>query len=122
MDGIELPFENVLDYSAFSVRVAEADVPRLPSILRGIPSAEVARLRAGLSLVRSRFGYSSLAHNELRLAQAMSAAPGAAPPAPYLSELARHNELHEDALQTVMRVLLYRAARRRGEAPSSKEM
>ena len=32
-DGIELPFENVLDYSRFSLRVAEADIPRLPALL-----------------------------------------------------------------------------------------
>ena len=28
MDGIELPFENVLEYSASSVRIAGAGVPR----------------------------------------------------------------------------------------------
>ena len=32
MDGIEMPFENVLHYPSFSVRIKEADVPRLPSL------------------------------------------------------------------------------------------
>ena len=118
MDGIELPFENVLDYSAFTVRIAEADVPHLPSILRSIPSPEVSRLQANLALVRSRFGYSSMAHNEERLAKAMSRQPpGAARPHEYLASLVKHNAIHEDALQTMMRVLLYRAAQRRGEVP-----
>ena len=37
--------------------------------------------------------------------------------AQYLEQLKRANEKDEDALQTMMRVLLYRAAVRRGEAP-----
>jgi hypothetical protein len=33
-DGIHLPFENVLDYESFTVRIAEDDIPNLTSILR----------------------------------------------------------------------------------------
>jgi hypothetical protein len=33
-DGIHLPFENVLDYESFTMRVAEDDIPNLVSILR----------------------------------------------------------------------------------------
>ena len=65
-------------------------------------------LQAGLARVRSRFGYASIAHNELRLARGLGVAPHA-----YLSQLAASNEREEDALQTVLRVLLYRAARRK---------
>jgi len=94
------------------VRIAEAHVHRLPAILRAIPRARVAELQAGLALVRSRFGYASLAHNELRLARAVGGTPHA-----YLHALAKHNGEHEDALQTVLRVLLYRAAvRKKGQA------
>ena len=110
MDGIQMPFENVLDYSAFAVRIAEADVPRLPAILRAIPRARIAALQAGLAQVRSRFGYSSLAGNELRILLQPKG-----PTREYLTRLAADNEQHEDALQTLLRVLLYRAARRRGE-------
>ena len=42
MDGIELPYENVLNYSAFSIRIAEKDVPRLPAILRAVPPERIA--------------------------------------------------------------------------------
>ena len=120
MDGIELPFENVLDYTAFSVRVAETNIDRLPSLLREISSSEVQRLRSGLDAVRSRFGYGSLAHNERRLNLAMAMQPGAAPPDDSLQRLARHNEQHEDALQTLLRVLLYKTAARQKEAPARR--
>ena len=83
-------------------------MPRLPAILRAIPPTRVAALQAGLARVRSRFGYASLASNELRLARGLGVAPH-----PYLQQLADHSEHHEDALQTLLRVLLYRAARRR---------
>ena len=33
-DGIHLPFENVLDYESFTVRIAEDDIPNLTTILR----------------------------------------------------------------------------------------
>jgi len=110
MDGIELPFENVLNYAAFSVRIAEADIDRLPAILKAIRPETVRQLQAGLARVRSRFGYSSLASNELRI---NLASPADTPD--YLTKLAQGSERHEDALHTVLRVLLYRAAKRNGE-------
>ena len=110
MDGVHLPFENVLDYSAFSLRVDEADIPRLPAILRAVSPERVAQLRRGLAAVRARFGYASLAHNE-RAIEARVGARGAA----YLPQLAAESDAHEDALETMMRILLYRAARRKGE-------
>ena len=103
MDGIDLPFENVLHYPAFSVRVAEADLPQLPRILRAIPPDRVAELQANLRRVRSRFTYASMAPNELRVsANASSLAPVLAP----VVEVARTSE---DAFATVMRTLLLRA-------------
>ena len=93
----------------------EDDIQKLPSILRSIQPKQVAELRAGLALVRSRFGYASLARNELRLWQGKS--PLASPP-DHLTQLAASNEKQggEDALQTVMRVLLIRAASRGAHA------
>ena len=88
-------------------------MPRLPEILRSIPKQKVDQLQAGLSLVRSRFGYASLAINELRLAKGHGVEPH-----DYLGKLEEHNARREDALDTVMRVLLYRAAKRKGEVKS----
>lgn len=33
-DGIHLPYENVLDYDKFAVRIKEADLPNMVTILR----------------------------------------------------------------------------------------
>ena len=55
MDGIELPFENVLNYASFAVRIAEADLPRLPQLLRAISPQRVAALQRGVRAVRQRF-------------------------------------------------------------------
>ena len=135
MDGIQMPFENVLAYPSFSVRIAEVcdtpftqrrphppdkcpsgtqvEVPKLPAILRAISRQQVAKLQEGLARVRSRFGYSSLASNELRISQAP---PESTPKSMlYLAKLTADNQEHEDALQTVLRILLYRAALRKRE-------
>ena len=111
MDGIQMPFENALRYEAFAVRIAEADVPSLPDILRAISPARVAQLQEALARVRSRFGYSSLAHNELRL----SLEPPTENTPRYLARLRELAEREEDALHTLLRVLLYRAAARERE-------
>ena len=103
-DGIELPFENVLDYSRFSLRVAEADIPRLPALLRAIPPHRIAELQRGVRAVRARFGYASIAPNELRIS------PNRTLAAPLLAPLAA--AAGEDALHTLLRVMLYRAATR----------
>ena len=109
MDGILLPFENVLNYSAFSIRIAEADIPELPRILQSVPRERIAELQVNLHRVRARFGYASLATNEQRLS--LSSKPND-PALGDLAKLSASSEQEEDALQTVMRVLLYRAARR----------
>ena len=62
-----------------------------------------------LHRVRARFGYASLATNEQRLS--LSSKPND-PALGDLAKLSASSEQEEDALQTVMRVLLYRAARR----------
>ena len=97
----------MLNYSSFSVRIAEAHIDRLPAILRAIGPRRVSELQEGIARVRSRFSYSSLAHNEMRISQAL---PVRRPQ--YLPKLARLAEESDDALSTVIRVLLYRAERR----------
>jgi hypothetical protein len=113
MDGIHLPFENILNYSAFAIRIPEARIPQLPAILRAILPPRVAELQTNLHRVRARFGYASLAKNELRLS--LTTKPG--DPAPgALARLAASADEEEDALQTVLRSLLYQAAVRRQPA------
>ena len=75
-----------------------------PTILRAITPARVASMHAALARVRSRFGYSSIAKKELRLASELSEKPPE-----YLGRLAEQSEHEEDALDTVVRVLLHRS-------------
>jgi len=105
-DGLEMPFENVLNYSAFSLRVAEADIPRLPAILAAVPRDAIEVLLDGVRRVRPRFTYSSIASNELRVSANRSHV------APLLEPLAAEAKKHEDALATVVRILRYRLRHR----------
>jgi hypothetical protein len=61
MDDILTPWEGVLDFSSFGVRVPRRRLPQLIQILRRIPPARIAQLRQGLARVWERFTYSSLA-------------------------------------------------------------
>uniref|UniRef100_A0A7R9V264 Exostosin GT47 domain-containing protein n=1 Tax=Chlamydomonas euryale TaxID=1486919 RepID=A0A7R9V264_9CHLO len=59
MDRVHAVFESVLNWDLFSVRVAEAEVERLPEILAAIPEDKVKRMQARLSKVWHRFAYAS---------------------------------------------------------------
>lgn len=79
-DGVDMPFERVgafrssvdggddgdgdgdgaealLRWDSFSIRVAEDDVDRLDSILRGVSETEIRRLQAGVAAVWRMFWY-----------------------------------------------------------------
>ena len=57
MDGVRMPFEGVLDYAAFALRVPEADVERLDALLRAVPAARRAAMRAAMATLWTRFTY-----------------------------------------------------------------
>ena len=40
-DEILVPWENVLDFGSFGLRIPRAQLPRLPQILRAIPEERV---------------------------------------------------------------------------------
>ncbi|CAI7895338.1 unnamed protein product [Closterium sp. NIES-54] len=56
-DGIELPFENFLDYPSFAVRIAEADIPNLVTVLNSFSSRQVRAMQRAASLVWMRWFY-----------------------------------------------------------------
>ncbi|KAG0618214.1 hypothetical protein M758_4G047000 [Ceratodon purpureus] len=58
-DGIHLPFENVLDYESFTVRIAEDDIPNLTTILRAINETDVDSMLAAIRGMWQRFTYHS---------------------------------------------------------------
>ena len=57
MDGVHMPFETLLNYSAFSVRVPERDVEKLDAILRSIGARTRRRMRAEMRRLWTRFVY-----------------------------------------------------------------
>lgn len=51
MDGVHAPFESLLDWPSFSLRVAEDDLAKLPQLLAAVPAARVKAMQANLAKV-----------------------------------------------------------------------
>eukprot|EP00850_Spirogloea_muscicola_P011004 SM000066S20479 [mRNA] locus=s66:617960:624215:- [translate_table: standard] len=100
-DGIQLPFENVLDFNSFTVRIGEADIPRMADILRSKSDEEVAAMLAFVRANWQRFSW----HSVIRLeADRQRELYGHSPLwAEQLSALAE-----EDALTTLIQILHYK--------------
>ena len=47
MDDVHLPFESILQYDTFSIRIDEGAASHLPHILRAIPKSTVATMQVG---------------------------------------------------------------------------
>ena len=58
-DEVDLPFESILDYAQFSIRIAEADASKAPKILKSVAEEEVLRLQQGVVKMQHRFWYGS---------------------------------------------------------------
>ncbi|XP_020580195.1 uncharacterized protein LOC110024520 [Phalaenopsis equestris] len=56
-DGIFLPYENILNYRSFAVRITEDEIPNLVKILRGINETEVEFMLANIRHIWQRFLY-----------------------------------------------------------------
>lgn len=56
-DGIFLPYENVLNYESFAVRIREDEIPNLINILRGINETETEFKLANVKKIWQRFLY-----------------------------------------------------------------
>ena len=52
-----MPFETSLNYSAFSIRIAERDVEQLDTILRSIDASTKRRMREAMRRIWVRFVY-----------------------------------------------------------------
>ena len=57
MDNVHMPFESVLDYTTFAVRVPEADVERTDEILRNISVDARERMREAMRGLWLRYTY-----------------------------------------------------------------
>mmetsp|Transcript_13969 Transcript_13969/g.45781 ORF Transcript_13969/g.45781 Transcript_13969/m.45781 type:complete len:469 (-) Transcript_13969:196-1602(-) len=67
-DEILTPWEDVLDFSSFAIRLPRSQLPNLVPFLRTVPPSRVAQLQAGGKRVWERFTYSSLGLAERRRA------------------------------------------------------
>ncbi|KAL5744044.1 hypothetical protein ACOSP7_026901 [Xanthoceras sorbifolium] len=56
-DGIFLPYENVLNYESFAVRIREDEIPNMINILRGFNETEIQFRLANVQKVWQRFLY-----------------------------------------------------------------
>lgn len=56
-DGIFLPYENVLNYESFAVRLREDEIPNLINILRGFNETEIEFKLANVKKIWQRFLY-----------------------------------------------------------------
>ncbi|CAJ1967532.1 unnamed protein product [Sphenostylis stenocarpa] len=56
-DGIFLPYENVLNYDSFAVRISEEEIPNLINILRGFNETEIKFKLANVQKIWQRFLY-----------------------------------------------------------------
>ena len=59
-DAILTPWENVLDFSSYAIRIPRSDLGRIPQILRAVPEATISRMQRTMARVWERFTYSSL--------------------------------------------------------------
>ena len=60
-DGVEPTWHSLLDTESYSLRVAQADMPRVPEILKAVPQADIDRMRANLAKVWRRCAASGAA-------------------------------------------------------------
>uniref|UniRef100_A0A2P2JYW2 Uncharacterized protein MANES_09G028900 n=1 Tax=Rhizophora mucronata TaxID=61149 RepID=A0A2P2JYW2_RHIMU len=56
-DGIFLPYENVLNYESFAIRISEDEIPNLINILRGFNKTEIEFKLENVQKIFSRFLY-----------------------------------------------------------------
>ena len=57
MDNVHMPFETILNYSAFSLRVPEADVGNLDAILKSVSQSTRGEMRLAMRRLWMRFIY-----------------------------------------------------------------
>eukprot|EP01018_Ginkgo_biloba_P032824 Gb_35367 [translate_table: standard] len=100
-DGIQLPYENLLNYDSFAVRIAEDDIPHLVQILRGINETELEFKLANVQKLWQRFLYRDSFMLE---AQRQNASYG------HLDDWAVQYSLlmEDDVLSTFLQVLHYK--------------
>eukprot|EP00270_Netrium_digitus_P003079 TRINITY_DN1349_c0_g1_i3.p1 TRINITY_DN1349_c0_g1~~TRINITY_DN1349_c0_g1_i3.p1 ORF type:complete len:608 (+),score=166.57 TRINITY_DN1349_c0_g1_i3:210-1826(+) len=63
-DGIHLPYENVLQYDAFALRLQEADIPDMVDIIKAIPFEDAKRMQEAVQKIWQRWTYYTVLQQE----------------------------------------------------------
>eukprot|EP00850_Spirogloea_muscicola_P024232 SM000505S17661 [mRNA] locus=s505:112:3996:+ [translate_table: standard] len=100
-DGIHLPYENFLDYSSFTVRIAEEDICKLVTILKAYSDEEVEQMWGVVQNVWQRWSWHSVLHFETERQLAL-----ARPSDHWIDELDILS--NDDALSTLFQILHYK--------------
>jgi hypothetical protein len=48
---VHLGFESILDFDTFAIRIAEADMKRVPEILKAVPQEDITSKQRGLAVL-----------------------------------------------------------------------
>ncbi|KAL1821056.1 hypothetical protein ACET3Z_015925 [Daucus carota] len=100
-DGIFLPYENVLNYKSFSVRIKEDEIPSMINVLRGINETEINFLLENVKKIWQRFLY-----RDSILLEAERQKTGFGHVSPWAEELSQLKE--DDVFGTLIQVLHYK--------------
>ncbi|KAK3148234.1 hypothetical protein QOZ80_3BG0292440 [Eleusine coracana subsp. coracana] len=101
-DGIFLPYENVLNYNSFAVRIPEDDIPNLITILRGINETRVDFMLGTVRQISQRFFYRDSILLEAQRQKRMSSEE-----APWSVETSKL-DADDDVFATFIQVLHYK--------------
>ena len=115
-DNVDVSFESILDLSAFTIRIPQADCERLPDILAAVPESRRLEMQRNLANVWQRFTYSSYrpfaklfreeqARNAASAATAPAAAAGDAEPLSLPATVPDLDPTADDAFSTIMQWL-----------------
>ncbi|KAG2488211.1 hypothetical protein HYH03_013205 [Edaphochlamys debaryana] len=60
MDQVQAIFESILDVASISIRIPEAEISKIPEILKAVPADKIAKMQEGISRTWQRFRYIKL--------------------------------------------------------------
>ncbi|PSC76758.1 exostosin-like glycosyltransferase [Micractinium conductrix] len=127
-DGVHMAFEDILDYPAFSLCIAQADMEKVPEVLQAVSPERVLELQQGLAKVWRRFTYTGLKgyhtahagfrvrHRDARAAAGNSSQEAGVPRTPVSPLVEDYDATQQDGLETLYSWLYSRIPHTRGPA------
>ena len=116
MDDVDLAWGNILDWSKFSIRVAESDLPRLYDILKAVPHHTIVSMQERLHQIWTRFAYVRYRRDMSSRFERM----GYNVHAMLHETVPMNHNVGDDAFDTFIQALFHKL-RKRGARPSQPE-